>query len=357
MTNAGMTPNPFGSRGAAAVGRTISMVMAVFALLIIASLSVTSCSVTVESGYMGIKTTRFGPNPGVQPEELGPGFHWEGIGEKIRTYQTLQRTYSYTREANADGTENEEITFSDVLGLPMTADVALTFRVQEDKAADLFATWRQEYDAFIDGPLRTSVRAAIARETEKLPVACNAQQAAASAAPIPVAAALADGAPAVPVAAAASTATGEEADCPGQLIGPGRQIVLQRAMQALQREWTPQGLEIIRMEWIGSIRYPESVILAIQSRTTAEQNTRAALERVNLERATAEARIAQARGQAEANRLLAESIRSNPEVVRLREIERTLGLCPLSAETCVIGQGVNLAQLIESRDAAATTPR
>jgi len=81
------------------------------------------------------------------------------------------------------------------------------------------------------------------------------------------------------------------------------------------------------------------------------------LERVNLERANAEARIAQARGQAEANRLLAESIRSNPEVVRLREIERTLGLCPLSASTCVIGQGVNLAQLIESRDAATTSPR
>jgi regulator of protease activity HflC (stomatin/prohibitin superfamily) len=355
MTNAGM-PSPFGRRGAAAVGRTVGMVMAIFALLIIASLSVTSCSVTVESGYMGIKTTRFGPNPGVQPEELGPGFHWEGIGEKIRTYQTLQRTYSYTREANTDGSENEEITFSDVLGLPMTADVALTFRVQEDKAADLFATWRQEYDAFIDGPLRTSVRAAIARETEKLPVACNAQQAAASAVLVPVPAAPADGAPVAP-AVSVPSATGEEADCPGQLIGPGRQIVLQRAMQALQREWTPQGLEIIRMEWVGSIRYPESVILAIQSRTTAEQNTRAALERVNLERANAEARIAQARGQAEANRLLAESIRSNPEVVRLREIERTLGLCPLSANTCVIGQGVNLAQLIESRDAAATSPR
>ncbi|MDP3404346.1 MAG: SPFH domain-containing protein [Brevundimonas sp.] len=336
--------------GGAAIGRTIGMIAAILTLLVIASLSVTSCSVTVESGYAGIKTTKFGPNPGVQPTELGPGFHWEGIGEKIRIYQTLQRTYSYTREPNSDGGENEEITFSDVLGLPMTADVALTFRVREDKAADLFATWRQEFDAFIDGPLRTSVRAAIARETEKLPVACNAQQIGTGPAP---ALGLDTAAPVAAVVAG----TPDAADCPGQLIGPGRQIVLQRAMQALQREWAPQGLEIIRMEWVGSIRYPESVLLAIQSRTTAEQNTRAALERVNLERANAEARIAQARGQAEANRLLAESIRSNPEVVRLREIERTLGLCPLSASTCVIGQGVNLAQLIESRDAATTAPR
>lgn len=341
----GIRPPVF--RGGGSAKRTVGMIAAITGLIIVGAFSVSSCSVTVESGYMGIKTTKFGPNPGVQREELGPGFHWEGIGEKIRTYQTLQRTYSYTREANSDGRENEEITFSDVLGLPMTADVALTFRVREDRAADLYATWRQEYDAFIDGPLRTSVRAAIARETEKLPVACNAQQSATpSAQPI-----LAPGAPIPPVA------TQDADDCPGQLIGPGRQIVLQRAMQALQREWTPQGLDIIRMEWVGSIRYPESVVAAIQSRTTAEQNTRAALERVNLERANAEARIAQARGQAEANRLLAESIRSNPEVVRLREVERTLGICPLSADTCVVGSDVNISALIASRDGAAGTNR
>lgn len=330
------------------VPRTIGMIVVILGLIILGSISVASCSVTVESGYMGIKTTKFGPNPGVQREELGPGFHWEGIGEKIRTYQTLQRTYSYTREPNADGRENEEITFSDVLGLPMTADVALTFRVREDKAADLYATWRQEFDAFIDGPLRTSVRAAIARETEKLPVACNAEMGAPGRQPI-VPVAPVEGAP----VAALPVGTQDAEDCPGQLIGPGRQIVLQRSMEALQREWQPQGLDIIRMEWVGSIRYPESVVAAIQSRTTAEQNTRAALERVNLERANAEARIAQARGQAEANRLLAESIRSNPEVVRLREVERTLGLCPLNADTCVVGSDVNISALVASRDGAA----
>lgn len=336
-------------RGAGSVGRTILMIAAILVLIVVASMTVSSCSVTVESGYMGIKTTKFGPNPGVQKDELGPGFHWEGIGEKIRTYQTLQRTYSYTREPNGDGTENEEITFSDVLGLPMTADVALTFKVREDKAADLYATWRQEFDDFIDGPLRTSVRAAIARETEKLPVACNAEPTGQQA-PAAVQPAVA-GAPVAPVG------TQDAEDCPGQLIGPGRQIVLQKAMQALQREWAPQGLDIIRMEWIGSIRYPESVVAAIQSRTTAEQNTRAALERVNLERANAEARIAQARGQAEANRLLAESIRSNPEVVRLREVERTLGVCPLDAETCVVGSGIDVSALIASRNAAAGADR
>ena len=342
-TNRGWRPGlPIGRPPS--IGRTLGLVLTIVLVIVGAGITVSTCSVTVESGYMGIKTTRFGANPGVQRDELGPGFHWEGIGEKIRTYPTLQRTYSYTREPNEYGTENEEITFSDILGLPMSADVALTFRVREDRAADLFATWRQEFDAFIDGPLRTSVRAAIARETERLPVACNAQ---ASATPAVQPIAPADAEPAIAVIGA-----DDDPDCPGQLIGPGRQLALQAAMRALQAEWGPQGLEIIRMEWVGSIRYPESVVQAIQARTTAEQNTRAALERVNLERANAEARIAQARGQAEANRLLAESIRSNPEVVRLREIERTLGICPLSASTCVVGSDINVSALVAARDNA-----
>jgi hypothetical protein len=90
--------------------------------------------------------------------------------------------------------------------------------------------------------LRTSVRAAIARETEKLPVACNAQQSA-----TPNVQPIAPGA----VAGPAVAGTPGSDDCPGQLIGPGRQIVLQKAMQALQREWAPQGLEI-------SLRVPEN---------------------------------------------------------------------------------------------------
>src|ERR1700750_541445 len=79
--------------------------------------AVSSCSVTVESGEAGIKTTKFGPNPGVQPTELRPGWHWEGLGDRIIVSPTSQRTYSYTREANSDGKENEEICFADVNGL------------------------------------------------------------------------------------------------------------------------------------------------------------------------------------------------------------------------------------------------
>ncbi|MFZ4605360.1 MAG: SPFH domain-containing protein [Caulobacter sp.] len=130
------------SSGAPRAARLGLTVAALVFVLVGGGCTVTACSTTVESGEAGIKTTKFGANPGVQPTELRPGWHWKGIGEEIIVYPTRQRTYSYTREPNADGKENEEIAFADQTGLPMTADVNLTIRVRDDKAADLYARWR-----------------------------------------------------------------------------------------------------------------------------------------------------------------------------------------------------------------------
>ena len=145
-------------QGAGGIGRTILMIGALVLLLAGAGCTVTACSTTVESGEAGIKTTKFGANPGVQLTELRPGWHWKGLGEDIIVYPTRQRTYSYTREANSDGKENEEIAFADQTGLPMTADVNLTIRVRDDKAADLYARWRQPFDDLLDGQIRNDVR-------------------------------------------------------------------------------------------------------------------------------------------------------------------------------------------------------
>ena len=155
-------------QGGGGIGRTILTIGAFVLLLAGAGCTVTACSTTVESGEAGIKTTKFGANPGVQLTELRPGWHWKGIGEDIIVYPTRQRTYSYTREANSDGKENEEIAFADQTGLPMTADVNLTIRVRDDKAADLYARWRQPFDDLLDGQIRNDVRSAIAKETEQV---------------------------------------------------------------------------------------------------------------------------------------------------------------------------------------------
>jgi regulator of protease activity HflC (stomatin/prohibitin superfamily) len=290
--------------------------VALVVVLIVALFIVGSCSVTVESGEVGIKSTRFGANPGVQRQELRPGWHWEGFGEKIIIYPTRQRTYSYTRERNSDGVENEEIGFADQTGLPLTADVNLTFRVREDMAADLYAKWRQPFEDLLDGQIRNDVRSFIAKEAEKVPVSCSVAAAAAAVEQAPDAEA--DGRP----------ATRAEECAGGSLMGSGRQAVIQRAFVQLQRKWAAEGVDVSQMEWIGTLRYPPAITEAIQARTQAEQATLAAQATVARAKAQADAQIETARGQAEATRLLAQSISANPEVVELRAIEKWDGHLP-----------------------------
>ena len=280
--------------------------------------TVTACSTTVESGEAGIKTTKFGANPGVQPVELRPGWHWKGIGEQIIVYPTRQRTYSYAREPNADGKENEEIAFADQTGLPMTADVNLTIRVRDDKAADLYARWRQPFDDLLDGQIRNDVRSAIAKETEQVPVSCNLNTTPGAAVG------------SAPVAAAA---------CTGSLMGAGRQQVIQRAFQRVRTKWAAEGVEISQMEWVGTIRYPPSVTAAVEARTQTEQRTLAAQQKAAEARANAEAAIETARGVAESTRLRGEALRANPEIIQQIYAERSQGLCPPGTDTCIIGQG------------------
>lgn len=308
-------------------GRTVKMIATVGALAVLllgAGCTVSSCSTTVESGEAGIKTTRFGANPGVQPVELRPGWHWKGIGEEIIVYPTRQRTYSYTREPNADGKENEEIAFADQTGLPMTADVNLTIRVRDDKAADLYARWRQPFDDLLDGQIRNDVRSAIAKETEQVPVSCNLN---------PVG--TASGVTPTPAAVPAPSATA----CTGSLMGAGRQQVIQRAFQRVRTKWAAEGVEISQMEWVGTIRYPPSVTAAVEARTQTEQRTLAAQQKAAEARANAEAAIETARGIAESTRLRGEALRANPEIIEQIYAERSQGLCPPKASTCILGQG------------------
>ncbi|HEX8470462.1 MAG TPA: SPFH domain-containing protein [Brevundimonas sp.] len=264
----------------------------------------------------GSRRQSSGPTPGFSPPNCGPGWHWEGLGEKIIKYPTRQRVYSYTREGNADGQENEEIGFADQTGLPMTADVNMTVKVADNKTADLYAKYRLSFDDLLDNPIRNDVRSFIAQEAEKVPVSCNlqAQQ---------------------PVEAGAQPAP---TNCTGSLMGAGRQAVIQRAYANLQRKWAAEGVEISNLQWVGTIRYPESITTAIQARTATEQRTLAAQQKEAEARANANALIETARGEAESIRLRGDALRANPQLIDQIYAQRSQGLCPPRASTCIIGQ-------------------
>jgi regulator of protease activity HflC (stomatin/prohibitin superfamily) len=166
----------------------------------------------------------------------------------------------------------------------MTADVQIVLQVGATCAPELYTRYRLTFDQLFEGPVRNDVRTAIAAESELVNVE--------------------------------------------QMYSGGRQGVIQRALARVQRKWNGQCVEISQLDWIGNIRYPEVILQAIQAKTQADQETLAAQARVARAKAEADAQIEIARGQAESNRLLAESIRANPEVVQLRAIEKWDGHLP-----------------------------
>lgn len=262
----------------------IGGISAIVGVLLVAGVSLMSCGQTIQPGNVGVKIRTLGPNAGVDPAPLPSGWHLNLVGERIAEFPVIQRTYTYTREHDERGPENEEINFSDNNALPMTADVQLVMRIDRTKAPALYTRYRLTFDQLFEGPIRNDVRSAIAAETELVSVE--------------------------------------------YLYRGGRQQVIQKALARVNRKWEPQGVNISQLDWIGTIRYPQVILDSIQAKTKADADAAAAQAQIAVAKAQADAKIEEARGQAEANRLLAQSIASSPQVVQLRAIEKWDGKLP-----------------------------
>ncbi|ESQ87297.1 stomatin/prohibitin-like protein [Asticcacaulis sp. AC460] len=253
-------------------------------IVVLSLIMLVSCGQTIQPGNVGVKIRTLGPQAGVDKTPMPSGYHINLIGERIVEFPQIQRTYTYTKEEDERGRENEEINFSDNNALPMTADVQLVMRIDPAKAPSLYTRYRLTFDQLFEGPIRNDVRTAIAAETELVSVEF--------------------------------------------LYRGGRQQVIQKALARVRNKWESQGVNISQLDWIGTIRYPQVILDSIQAKTKADADASAAQAQVAVAKAQADARIEEARGQAEANRLIAQSIAASPEVVKLRAIEKWDGKLP-----------------------------
>jgi regulator of protease activity HflC (stomatin/prohibitin superfamily) len=279
-------------------------------LLLLSTCTVLGHATTIQSGEVGVLNRTFGANAGVQPQELGPGWHWRGIGEQIIKFSTRQKVHPFQGD--------EAICFADQTGLQMCGDIQATIQVRPDRAADIYAVRRLDFEALIDTPIRNDLKSFLSQETEKVPVSCNLnpQPGQQGLTPTP-----------------AATVTG----CTGSLMGSGRQAVLQRAAANLSAKWTQEGVTINDVQWVGSIRYPQAITDAILSRTRIEQETLAAQQQEAKARAQANAQIETARGEAESTKLRAAAIAQSPQLIEQIYAQRSMGLCPKDAKVCIIG--------------------
>lgn len=265
----------------------------VFAIAVVAALGLAACQ-GVPAGSVGVKVKNYGADAGVQPTPLNVGRHFAGWGEEIFVYPVTQKIYSFQRNQDDTGRGNEEIQFTDITGLELTGDVAVTVTIDPAKAPAIYSKYRKDVNELIHTEVRLAIRSAIREQSRKYTI--------------------------------------EE-----MYTGKEPQVLLD-ALPVLQAKFEKEGIQIISLEWTGNIRYPQSVVAAIIEKTSKLQEAEAAKADEIRAVAQAAADVAKAQGDADAARLRGAALRANPEIIEQIYAERSKGLCPPGTQTCIIGQ-------------------
>lgn len=254
--------------------------------------SLAACS-TVPAGHVGVKVYLLGGSKGVDSEELGVGRYWIGMNEQLYIFPTYMQNYTWTREPDATGTEDESISFQTVEGMTANADVGISYQLDPTKINKIFQTYRRGVDEITDTFLRNMVRDALVKQASTKPIE--------------------------------------------YIYGAGKAELMAAVQQDVQQQVEPIGIKIDKIYWIGEIRLPQTVIDSINAKNAATQMAQQRQNEVAQARAEAEKKVAEARGeaesvllkakaQAEANRELAASITS--DLVQYRALEKWDGVLP-----------------------------
>ncbi len=253
-------------------------------LLIASVMFLQSAFTRVLPGYVGIRVNNIGSDAGVVSRSLPVGWYFAPPGVNIYEYPIFTRTYTWTSSKTEQNEVNEAFNFQDKNGLALSADIAVAYHVDATKAPILFQRYRTDMDAIIAGPLRNAIRNAIVERAATLGVE--------------------------------------------QIYGPEKASLVANALRDVQRYFSPVGLDVEQLYWAGNIVVPDAVLAQINAKIANEQAALAAQANVATAKANSDARIARAEGDAKAIQVEAEAIRTNPEIVKLRAVEKWDGHLP-----------------------------
>ena len=274
-----------GSAGSGPAGfrRAGLIVLAAAGVLVLSGLMLRGCT-QVKPGHVGVRVDNLGSNAGVEQAALGVGYYWTGFAQTIYEYPVYTQTYNWTASPNEGAAVDEAFHFQSKEGLSMSADVAVSLHVDPTRAPTLFQKYRTDMDGIIAGPVRNAVRDAIVRR---------------------------------------ASGYGVE-----EIYGPKKTELITGAEEDVRRFFGPFGLDIERLYWTSNVNLPNQVRDQIEGKIAAEQNALKEQANVAVVQAKAQQQIAQAQGDAQATNLQGAALRSNPEVLRLRAIEKWDGHLP-----------------------------
>lgn len=263
-----------------------------------------SCT-KVPAGHVGIKFYLLGKDKGVNYDVLEPGRYHIGINKELYKFPTFTQNYVWTASAD-EGSENDEsFTFQDKQGLELSADIGITYHLQEDKIPLIFETYKRGIDEITDLFLRNMVRDALVTRTSTMDVQ--------------------------------------------YIYGEGRGNLIDSIQYDVMKQCTPLGIIVDKLYWIGSIRLPQTIKDAIDAKINATNKAQQRENELREAEADAKKKIAKADGEAqsiilkakaeaEANKLITNSI--TDRLIKYEKIKKWDGKLPT-----VSGSGATIVDL------------
>lgn len=247
----------------------------------------------VQPGHVGIIVNSLGDDKGVSQEVKGVGRYWLGWNETLYTFPTFQQTYPWTATVIEGSPTDESFTFQSKEGVNINVDAAIQYTINPEKVPHLFQTYRKGVQELTDIVLRNMVRDSFNRNARKYGYE-----------------------------EIYSTKNAELSD-----------IVTTEIRDAMAEK----GVNIISVAMISSPRMPQSIVDAInhkviavqkaQQRENELQETIAESEKRKVAaKADADVKILQAKGEAESNKIITQSITS--ELLQRMFYERWDGKMP-----------------------------
>ena len=249
------------------------------------ALTLASCS-KVPAGNVGIKFFLLGGDKGVDHEVLQPGRYWIGVNEELYKFPTFTQNYVWTQGEDEGSRNDESLTFQTKEGLTVNADIGITYHLVESQVPLIFETYKRGINEITDLFMRNMVRDAL-----------------------------------VTVSSTKAVET---------VYGAGKAELINQVEAVVKAQTDSLGIIVDKIYLIGSMRLPETVVAAIDSKIEATQDAQKRNNEVEMSIAQARKDVEEARGdsmsyviraagQAEANRKLSASI--TPSLIKYEEIQ------------------------------------
>ena len=237
-------------------------------LLVIGSVfALMSCNVySVPAGQVGIIVDLYGGDNGIQNQVVNVGRHTLGWNQELHLYPTYKIQYAFTQSVDESSPADEAVYFQNKDGVKANGDFAIQVQVKPDAESviKLFTTYREDIYTVVHTQVRNRLRDYINLYASSMSVE--------------------------------------------ELYGPEKMVMIGKVENSLREEFGPQGLEIHTVSILGNMRFDTLVEAAITAKITATQKTLQRDNEVAQAEAEAKIKIAQSRGEAESNRLLAMSL-------------------------------------------------